>query len=197
MKIRKTLSVAMSKSSEEWKHEIIRSKQDLKEWLACEKNNYSKDLSFFEGRPICLTEKDFIWKYQVRLRKTEYYVNTNKIIRYIISRIILMRMSAKYGMQVRINSCGKGFRIVHISSVITSGDIGEYYTAFPNTLIGEGTRGGNPVLGNHVTAYPGAIVVGDIEIADNVSIGANSFVNESFLEQGATIVGAPARIVKR
>ena len=71
--------------------------------------------------------------------KNDY--ETNKIIRYIISRIILMRMSAKYGMQVRINSCGKGFRIVHISSVITSGDIGEYYTAFPNTLIGEGTRG--------------------------------------------------------
>ena len=29
MKIRKILSVAMSKSSEEWKHEIIRSKQGL------------------------------------------------------------------------------------------------------------------------------------------------------------------------
>ena len=42
-------------------------------------------------------------------------------------------------------------------------------------------------------AYPGAVIVGDIRIADNIRIGANSFVNKSFLEEGITIAGAPAR----
>lgn len=197
MRFIKILSVAMTKSNEEWKHSVISSKQDLSEWLACEKNFYSKELSLFEGRLICITEKDFIWKYQMRLRKTEYYVNTNKYIRYIYSRILLMRMSAKLGIQVRINSCGKGLKIVHISSVITNGDIGEDYTAFPNTLIGAGSRGGNPVIGNHVTTYSGAVVVGPIEIADNVKIGANAFVNKTFLVEGATVAGVPAKIVNK
>lgn len=36
---------------------------------------------------------------------------------------------------------------------------------------------------------------GDIRIADGIVIGANSVVNTSFLEEGITIAGAPARKV--
>lgn len=108
-----------------------------------------------------------------------------------------MRLSARLGINVRINSYGKGLRIVHISSIITSGDIGENYTAFPNTLIGEGTSGGNPVIGNNVTAYTGATIVGNITIANNIKIGANSFVNKSFLEEGVTIGGIPAHFLRK
>lgn len=108
-----------------------------------------------------------------------------------------MRMTAKLGINVRINSCGKGLRIVHIASVITSGDIGENYTTFPNTLIGEGRRGGNPVLGNRVTTYPGAVVVGKVTIADGVWVAANAFVNKSCSEENAILAGVPAKIIGR
>lgn len=44
---------------------------------------------------------------------------------------------------------------------------------------------------------PGAILFGDITIADNVSIGANATVNRSFTEPNVVIAGTPAKIVKR
>lgn len=50
-----------------------------------------------------------------------------------------------------------------------------------------------PKIGNNVFIGPGAVIVGAIEIADGVAIGANSFFNKSFLEPGITIAGTPAR----
>lgn len=52
-----------------------------------------------------------------------------------------------------------------------------------------------PHIGNNVFIGPGAVIVGDIKIADNIAIGANSFVNKSFLEEGITIARVPARKV--
>lgn len=43
---------------------------------------------------------------------------------------------------------------------------------------------------------PGAILLGDIIIADNVSIGANSTVTRSMLKENVTVVGSPAKIIK-
>lgn len=189
-------SSAMIKKSETWQHQIIKTKDDLKSWLESEKKHYFRELGPLYWL-FCMTEKDFIWRYQKRLRKTEFYLNSNRMVRYLLSRIKLMRLSARLGINVRINSYGKGLRIVHISSIITSGDIGENYTAFPNTLIGEGTSGGNPVIGNNVTAYTGATIVGNITIANNIKIGANSFVNKSFLEEGVTIGGIPAHFLRK
>ena len=36
---------------------------------------------------------------------------------------------------------------------------------------------------------------GDIRIANNVTIGANSVVNHSFEKEGAVIAGSPAKII--
>jgi serine O-acetyltransferase len=49
-----------------------------------------------------------------------------------------------------------------------------------------------PKIGNNVFIGPGAVIVGDIIIVDNIAIGANSYVNKLFLEPGITIAGAPA-----
>jgi serine acetyltransferase len=40
-----------------------------------------------------------------------------------------------------------------------------------------------------------AIIVGPIEIADGIAIGANSYVSKSFLERAITIAGAHAKKV--
>ena len=39
----------------------------------------------------------------------------------------------------------------------------------------------------------GVVIIGDVEIADNIVIGANAVVNKSFSEPGITIAGVPAR----
>jgi len=37
------------------------------------------------------------------------------------------------------------------------------------------------------------VILGKIEIADGIAIGANSYVDKSFTEKGITIAGNPAR----
>jgi serine O-acetyltransferase len=50
-----------------------------------------------------------------------------------------------------------------------------------------------PSIGNNVVIGPGAVIVGAITIADGIAIGANSYVNRSFLEPNITIAGCPAK----
>ena len=92
---------------------------------------------------------------------------------------------------------GPGLSLPHRGNIIVN----------PQTKIGENCRihvGVNigahhdkaPRIGNNVYIGPGAIVFGDIEIADNISIGANATVNKSFTEPNVAIAGTPAKVVK-
>lgn len=49
-----------------------------------------------------------------------------------------------------------------------------------------------PIIGNNVTIYAGAVVVGKIKVGDNAVIGANSVVLNDVLEN-TTVVGIPAK----
>ncbi len=79
--------------------------------------------------------------------------------------------------------------------------IGENVKILNNVTIGG--RGGrkaedgrsNPKIGNNVLIGAGACLLGPIEIAAGVSIGANAVVLESVLQEGVTVVGIPAEIV--
>jgi serine O-acetyltransferase len=42
---------------------------------------------------------------------------------------------------------------------------------------------------------PNSVIVGPIEIADGIAIGANSYVSRSFLEPAITVAGSPAHKV--
>jgi serine O-acetyltransferase len=62
-----------------------------------------------------------------------------------------------------------------------------------------GASGGNleaPQIGDNVYIAPGAKIFGDIQIADNIAIGANGVVNKSFTTPNVTIAGVPARVIK-
>lgn len=54
-----------------------------------------------------------------------------------------------------------------------------------------------PKIGDNVYIGPGAVLFGDIEIADNCWIGANAVVNKSFLEPYSVIVGVPGKVVRK
>lgn len=93
---------------------------------------------------------------------------------------------------------GPGLSLAHTGNIIIN----------PNAHIGENCRihvGVNigahhdkaPSIGNNVYIGPGAILFGDIQIADNIIIGANATVNKSFTEPNVVIAGTPACVVKR
>ena len=62
-------------------------------------------------------------------------------------------------------------------------------------LVAGGTTKGVPTLGNNVVVGYGAVVLGDVRIADYVAIGANAVVNKDCLEENVTIAGVPAKVI--
>lgn len=175
---------------------VINNKGDLKEYLIYEKNRYSKHISFLYY--ILGSEAAIIWHFQKRLRKTEYYNNTNKKIQCIFSKILLHRMQNRYGLKIELNVFDKGLKIMHLGSILTNSRVrvGKNCTIHINTsLVAQGTNDGVPKLGNDIVIGVGATLLGNIEIADGIAIGANSLVNKSFYEPNIAIAGCPAHYI--
>lgn len=42
----------------------------------------------------------------------------------------------------------------------------------------------------------GSVVIGNVRIANNVTVGANAVITKSFEEDGSVIVGVPGKIKK-
>jgi len=97
-------------------------------------------------------------------------------------------------------SIGGGFQIVHAFNNVIGARVicGENLTLFNGVTLGKkvvGIEGGQPVLGCNVVVGTGAKVLGEIKIADSVTIGANSIVINDIVEKNIVAVGIPARVL--
>ena len=88
--------------------------------------------------------------------------------------------------------------ITHLQNIIVSNrvKVGRYCRLFHNTTLGiklgrkkERTC---PIIGDGVTICTGAVVVGGIDVADGVMIGANAVVSHSILDRDVVVAGNPA-----
>ena len=171
----------------------INNRSDLNEWISYELRRYP--VGFF-NRLFSITEMAILRKHQILLRKTEFYYNTNHHILYHIYRIRLFRIQNKYLMRIPINTCGKGLYLPHLGSRLINGSakLGRDCILHVNTCIVAGGIGnGVPSIGNNVALGVGAVVLGDIHVADGVAIGANAVVNRSVEENNITVAGVPAK----
>ena len=72
--------------------------------------------------------------------------------------------------------------------------VGEDCSLHMNTgLVAGGTNHGVPTLEKGVVVGIGAIVLGDVHIADDVAIGANAVVNKDVAEENIAVAGVPAK----
>ena len=142
------------------------------------------------------------WQFIKSLRWLEYCENVKKnrrggVIHWLLAKYKFRKISVKLGLSIPINVFGPGLSLPHRGNIIVN----------PQAKIGENCRihvGVNigahhdkaPRIGNNVYIGPGAIIFGDIEIADNVSIGANATVNKSVFEPNSVVAGTPAKVVK-
>jgi serine O-acetyltransferase len=94
---------------------------------------------------------------------------------------------------------GPGLRLVHPHSVVLAPQtrIGAGCTIFNSVTFGVNhmDRSGFPRLGNDVVVYPGARIIGNVEIGDTVIVGPNSVVVHD-IPSNSVAVGIPA-VVKR
>lgn len=136
----------------------IKNKKDFKEWIEYE---HLKRTTIRDFIPV--GESHILRKHQLILRKTEYYMNTNKRIRTIIYRILLSAIQNRYSLHIPPNTCGKGLKIMHIGPVLLNGRaiVGENCVFHINTaLVAGGNNDCTPILGNNVILGVGAVVVG-------------------------------------
>jgi serine O-acetyltransferase len=107
--------------------------------------------------------------------------------------------SAVSGADIPLNSkLGGGLLIPHPNGIVIHPDavIGPNCLLFQQVTLGAGSRPGVPTLGTHVDVGAGAKLLGGITVGDYARIGANAVVLDD-VPAGATVVGIPARIVRR
>lgn len=170
----------------------ITSKAQMKEWISYELSRYGK------SKITCLpiTEYAILRKHLILLRKTEYHVNCGHKVLGMIYKLRLGCLQNKYALHIPINVCAKGLFIIHLGPILINKDavVGEDCCLHMNTgLVAGGTNDGAPILGKGVVVGIGAVVLGNVQIADYVAIGANAVVNKDVTEPNIAVAGVPAK----
>lgn len=144
---------------------------------------------------------DHIWRFQRLLRRAEYLRNcgsgpVDAVIRYVVSRR-RRRLGRMLGFTIPENVFGPGLSIAHYGTIVVNehARIGADCRIHVCVNIGAAIDDGRaaPRIGNNCYIGPGAKIYGAIELADDITIGANAVVNKCFLEPSITIAGVPAR----
>jgi len=145
-----------------------------------------------------------IWHFQRILRKCEYYTNCKHSLFWKPYTLYLYYRTFSYGkklgFEIPPNVFGPGLGIAHIGTLIVNpyvrvGENCRIHTCTYLAAQGTGKNDDCPTIGDNVFIGPCTVIVGKIHIADNIAIGAHSYVAKSFLEEGITVAGAPAKKV--
>lgn len=173
--------------------EYIKNKKDLYNFLNYEQKLYQAKKPSLFG-PV-LSERKIIWRYICLLRYQEYFTNTNRRLLALFFKFKRITLGRKYGFNIPINTIDRGFLMYHVGSVLINAEkIGKNFNCNINVaLIAGGHDGSIPTLGDNVVIGYGSVVCGGVNIPSGTAIGACSFVNKSFFEEGTCIAGSPAK----
>lgn len=176
---------------------MIKSEADLLFYLEA-------DRFALERRRANPTFHDDIWKYQILLRKVEFYSNIAPSPVTTLFKVFYKfrkhRLGRLLGFSIPANVFGPGLRINHYGYLVVheAARIGMWCDIHQGVNIGSNnSESGAPLvpkIGSNVWIGPGAKLFGDIIIGDGMQIGANAVVNKSFSGQ-KTVGGVPARVI--
>lgn len=147
-------------------------------------------------------ESYYTSKYLRLLRQEEKY--TFKVPRKICAfyyKARKNRLGTKLGFIISAGCFGEGLKLEHYGSVIVNpkARIGKNCIIHGNCCIGStgGYPDDSPIIGDNVDIGQFAQILGGIQIADNVKIGAGAVVVKDVLTPGVTVVGIPGRIIEK
>jgi serine O-acetyltransferase len=121
-------------------------------------------------------------------------------IQFYLLWYLLHHYQIKYGYQIPCQTkIGNGLIIYHYGSIVVNSDviIGKNCCLSTGVTIGMHHRGGkkgNPIIGDNVYIAPGAKIIGNIKIGNNVIIGTNSVVVDD-VPNNAVVGGIPAKVL--
>lgn len=182
----------------------INCKKELKRIVKEEKKLYFSN-GFYQLFLKCikLHPDYFVWKFVKRMRITSYYYskrNNNVVysILYIMSSRKMNKLARRIGIETGENVFDENVRIFHSNGIVINGNaqIGKNCRLYGNNCIGNNGRNNKaPNIGDNVRICVGAKVLGDITIANNITIAAGAVVTKSCLEENAILAGIPAKII--
>lgn len=171
---------------------MIKTKADLKEYLAADK----KQLGI--TRPFPRPFADEIWKYEITLRKYEYWLNQSSLLARVMRIFYKLkhhRNSVRFGIGIGPNCVDKGLSIAHVGTIQINGNAKVGKNLRIQEGVNVGANRGVPIIGNNVFLGTGCKVIGGVKIADGCVVGANAVVVKDVLEEGITVAGVPAKKV--
>ena len=162
-----------------------------------EKNLYLSNNLVKKIYKILSNHPDYVFYKAVKIhRKYRLFKEKNNKILSFFYGVRANRISSKYNLEL-YGKFGRNLRIWH-GNIVINGDavIGDNCEFHGNNCIGNKGSGKAPILGDNVDIGYGAVIIGDIKIANNVKIGANAVVTKNIEEPGVIVAGVPAKIIK-
>ena len=179
---------------------MISNRRELKEWLTYEKKLYFSSFQSYLVGAVSKSANYYIYRYILHLRKAEYHMTYSALSLYhkfckALHLCLKNRLGITLGFQISAGCFGKGLKIYHPGCVVVNSQaqIGNDCQIMGNICIGSKGPGPAPHIGNGVIIGWGAVILGDIQIEDNIYIGAGSVVRSSFLVPETKIAGVPAK----
>lgn len=174
---------------------MIQSKKDYLYYLECDKIAMRKTTK----RPRF--KHDIIWTFERLLRKCEYYENCRPdIIGRLYGKWLKYRyvcLSQNLGFSIGFNTCGPGLCLEHYGNIVINqqAKIGSNCHIIGSAVIGATEDNNVPTIGDNVFIGFGAVIIGDVVVADGVAIGANAAVCKSITTPNVTVGGVPAKVI--
>lgn len=184
---------------------MIKTRDDLKYYIDCDLRVRGlkggiKDITLAKRASAALLPHP--WRFQVLLRKAEYYTNVGgKISRSILGnywKLRAYRYGVKCGYSIPLNIFGPGLCLGHVGTIVVNGGVKFGSNARIQACVNIGAfskfdenwrEDSAPSFGNNIYIGPGAKIFGSINIGNNVAIGANAVVSKSIPDH-CTVVGA-------
>lgn len=172
-----------------------------KEYLALDpRMEYCKPLTkawFMDW--LLQSEQYHICSFVKALRSEEFYqdIHPNKFKLYRWKRK-KNKLGARLGFFIPAGCFGPDLKIWHYGSIIVNPEsrIGSGCDIHGNCCIGSnGRTQDSPVIGNNVNLGQNCQVIGGINVADGVKVGAGAIVVANIDKENATVVGIPAHII--
>lgn len=143
------------------------------------------------------------FRYVRLLRLTEYHYNNRpKLLHTLLYGWYRRRKNIagrKLGIEMWENTFDAGLTIYHPGNIVVNGAarIGKNAKLHGSNCIGnDGKTYDAPVIGDNVRLGVGAKVLGNVQLADNITVAAGAVVIHSCLQPGAVLAGIPAECVK-
>jgi serine O-acetyltransferase len=173
---------------------MIKNKAELMYYMKCDKIALKIPEKRSRPRPLI----DVIWKYEILLRKTEYYQNKNMKLAKNYYKSRLNRLSNKIGVFIPCNVFGPGLSIAHATAIVVNQNakVGANCRIHEGVTIGaNGGEAAAPRIGDNCFIGSGAKIIGSIVLGNNIAVGAGAVVVKDVKEDGVSVGGVPAKVL--